>query len=537
MNSEIVRYRMVLANGMLGVPAWGYVLAKLEPGMFDPMWIRWMVSFTIGLFLIFSFKVINKKSFLEKCVVIGGWLTILHSWWLGYHTHFPISFFCGYLILLTALLNSFPTTRSTMVLAIANSLVGAVVAFYPENWITSPLLFNVSIWTILIVSVSGNFTRLGHLHSLTEVQRKMNFLLNKMQDGLILYGENHMPTYANPTASKLLGFSLEQLMQMQINQFKIFNEDGKHSGAAVHPALQAFQTGQDISKLIGIERPDGSTIWVKAFASPFKSEDTGTSVLVTISDLSEVRRNHKIIVEQQKQLEATAKLTALGEVAAGVAHEINNPLAIIVGKVYNIERAINTNKTSEPIMVSLAKINQTVDRIRKIVKGLQTFANGGDKDPLESLEVKDIIADAVTMCQQKITETRVKVNVDVIDDCLLECRRNQITQCLINLIYNSCDAVEHLDNRWINLWARSAHQSIVITITDSGSGIPDSIREKLMQPFYTTKDPGRGTGLGLSIARGLVQSHMGRLWYDSNCENTRFIIDIPIVQSVKKLVS
>lgn len=521
---------------MIGIPIWGYILAILEPSMVDPLWLRWLITAAFAVVLFLSYKVKNKTLFIEKSMIYGGWITLIHAYGIGFASHLPVGWFCGYLILLAALLNSFPTIRSTLVLGLVNSLIGAVVAFYPGEWKTSPLLFNMSVWTIIIIASLANFARLRHLASLIDVQDKMNFLLNKMQDGLLVYNENLMPIYVNPTASKLLGYSGQQLGSMSLNQIKIFSEDGKVAEFSYHPAVEAARTGVDQAKLIGIERFDGSIIWVKAYASFFKSEGENR-ILLTISDLSEVRRNHKIIIEQQKQLEANAKLTALGEVAAGVAHEINNPLAIIVGKLYNIEKAFTKGKSGEPVDVSLAKIHQTIDRIRRIVKGLQTFANGGENDPLEIVETKEVISDAVMMCQQKVTESRVKVNLDLTDDCAIECRRSQITQCLINLIYNACDAIESREERWINLWARSAHQSVVITITDSGKGIPPEIREKLMQPFYTTKDPGKGTGLGLSVTRGIVTSHMGRFWYDSTSENTRFIIELPIVQSVKKLIA
>lgn len=110
---------------------------------------------------------------------------------------------------------------------------------------------------------------------------------------------------------------------------------------------------------------------------------------------------------------------------------------------------------------------------------------------------------------------------------MLNCRGVQISQVLLNLLNNAFDAIELLPEKWIKLDAMKMEDTIVIHVTDSGHGIPEEEREKIFQPFYTTKPIGKGTGLGLSLSRKIVQDHKGTLTLDTNSAHTRFVIKIP----------
>jgi C4-dicarboxylate-specific signal transduction histidine kinase len=104
-------------------------------------------------------------------------------------------------------------------------------------------------------------------------------------------------------------------------------------------------------------------------------------------------------------------------------------------------------------------------------------------------------------------------------------------QVLINLLNNSADAIEKIENKWITVKLFKESNQAVLEITDCGPGIPDAVLEKLMQPFFTTKPVGKGTGLGLSISRGIIQAHKGTFEYKKGCQNTTFVITIPLADS------
>src|SRR5690606_26102170 len=102
----------------------------------------------------------------------------------------------------------------------------------------------------------------------------------------------------------------------------------------------------------------------------------------------------------------------------------------------------------------------------------------------------------------------------------------QIAQVLLNFISNSADAVEKLEEKWVRVTCEDKDTTITLSVTDSGKGIPREIQEKILQPFFTTKEVGRGTGLGLSISRGIIEAHKGKLRLDTSTSNTRFCIDL-----------
>jgi PAS domain S-box-containing protein len=529
---------VLLLNAVFGIPAWGLVLSRLELGIFDPLWIRLSFS-TILLGLLWrSYFVRDPQKFLERVVIFGGWFLVLHTAWIGYLSRLPYSVLCGFLILVGSLLNIFSTKGSSWLLALTTALLGAFVAINDRDWLTSPLLVNVSLWSLIIACLSSNLSRIQQLQSLRRIREKMDLLFQNMKEGLVVIDSEGKLTLVNPAAALIFGLSPEQMHNKSLNSdISFLRDNGRPYSLDERPFEIAQKQKQEVrDAIMGIRRPDGGTVWVKATATPvFDSQSANQhSVLMTFSDISDLRESHQIIFDQQARLEATAKLTALGEMAAGVAHEINNPLAIILGKVFIMEKALETKKIAEPFEVSLAKISETVYRIKRIVKSLQTFAMGGDHDPFQMTSLSDLVKEAVALCHDRIHEKKIQIQLDLEPDLNFECRPIQISQSLINLIYNACDAIEQQPERWIRIWTRSAHQNLVLTITDSGPGIPEEVRKRLMQPFFTTKGPGKGTGLGLSITRGLIHSHLGRIWLDPSAAHTTFVIELPLVQNSEK---
>jgi PAS domain S-box-containing protein len=528
---------MLLLSAALGYPIWGLLLQKLEPTNLDPLWARLAIAFGVLVCLGFSYRIENKLKFLEKVTVIGGWVMALHFTVIAYISDLSNGLFCSYLILLTCLLNVFPTKRSTWSLAVYSVVSGAILSTVPNDWQVSSLLVNVSLLTTVTVSLSANLTRIHQLLELTQTRDKMNLVFQNMKDGVLVLGSGGQVTMANPSACQIFGLRSDELLGTKLSEALFINDRNKLVSPEDLPFVQAQARGEEMrDHSIGYQKPDGDLVWLKMTAVPVQADfdNQPSSQLITITDMTGAKRSQLVSVERQARKEATAKLTALGEMAAGVAHEINNPLAIILGKVYTIEKFLQTNKSIEPIETSLAKISQTVDRIKKIIQALQAFAYGGEEDPFVSTDLSSIVRDVILRLEKHLGEKKIQIQLDLEPNLNFDCRPNQISQCLTNLIRNSCDAIEQRDDRWIRIWTRSAHQSLVLTITDSGTGIPEEIQSRLMEPFFTTKPPGAGTGLGLSITRGLISSHMGRIWLDSSAAHTTFVVELPLTQVPQK---
>ncbi len=229
--------------------------------------------------------------------------------------------------------------------------------------------------------------------------------------------------------------------------------------------------------------------------------------------------------EKQEQLLHASKMSALGEMAGGIAHEINSPLAAIS---LQTELIANSPHAHESLLPALKAIEGTVGRISKIVSGLRRLAHGGKKNEKVRTNVEAIIADTLSFCSEKLRNSFVELrwNKEFGYEELF-CQPEQVSQVLLNLINNAVDAVAGSQEKWIAVGAEVDGEWVRIFVEDSGPPIPEAVKAQIMKPFFTTKAVGKGTGLGLSISRNIVGAHGGKIWLDTDCPHTRFVVELP----------
>jgi signal transduction histidine kinase len=245
-------------------------------------------------------------------------------------------------------------------------------------------------------------------------------------------------------------------------------------------------------------------------------------------DIVARERAERELAESRQAAITAAKMAALGEMSASVAHEVNNPLAAILLRAQRLDMLARTDTVDVAAVRKTAHdIDRTVDRIRRIVDALRAFARQGDEDPLRPERLAPIVEDTVELCNHRYRLRGIELTVDPIPDGLLVlCRGTQVAQVLLNLLSNAYDAVENQDERWVRMTVAADDVEVHIAVLDSGPGVPAEIAARIMEPFYTTKGIGRGTGLGLSLSEGIAAAHGGRLELDAGARPTRFVLTL-----------
>jgi two-component system, LuxR family, sensor histidine kinase DctS len=410
--------------------------------------------------------------------------------------------------------------------------------------------------TILpILGETGNVEELFCLwHEITqqkeleEKQAKSATWYNAILEGttyaVISAGKDGIINTFNQAAEKLLGYSAAEMIGKQTPA--VFHDPDEvvarsavlssAIGRSIEPGYDTFVVkaatmGPDTNEWTYITK-DGRRVPVRLTVAALRNEAKEVVGFVGFAeDLTEQKKLVQILDQQRAQMITSAKLSSLGEMASGIAHEINNPLAIIAGKIGLLKAKVRDGRaTPEILLQDFEKIEATCSRIAKIIQGLRTFSRNAESDPMLPTDLGPVLNDTFELCRERFTKGGVELETNLEPNLQVKCRPAQIAQVLMNLLNNAFDAVSELQERWVAVSAVQSGHEIMIRVTDSGNGIPPAVVKRIMEPFFTTKQVGKGTGLGLSISKGIMESHNGSLSYDASAANTTFIMTIPTSQ-------
>ena len=238
-------------------------------------------------------------------------------------------------------------------------------------------------------------------------------------------------------------------------------------------------------------------------------------------NLSETKAH---LEKQQKDLVRVSRLTSLGEMSAGLAHEINNPLTIIEGATNLLSRY---KDNIEQFDAKIATINKASTRIAKIVSGLRKFSRSDEQAQQKYLSLASIVQEAQFLTEAKSKRSNTSVHYDLKSDAKIQCNDVEIEQVIVNLIGNAIDAVKNNQEKWVKVSVFDDGANVILRVMDSGQGISHDIVDKLFSPFFTTKKVGEGTGLGLSISKGILDEHKASIAVLSDVQNTCFEVRFP----------
>lgn len=256
---------------------------------------------------------------------------------------------------------------------------------------------------------------------------------------------------------------------------------------------------------------------------------TKTDLNSTEEKLIKLEDSFKEQVDEKTLLAVQAsKLASLEEMAGAMAHEINNPLTIIHGSADLLQTLLNNNMlTAEKAQLAIQRINKTVNRISKIIECLRAYSTTADYTQ-EYIEVDDFVEDFVSLCGEHFYHAGITLTIsDNNDSRVIYGNASELNQVMMNLLFNSYDALKNQDEKWVRVYLKETETSYTIEVLDSGPGIPLELHKKVLEPFFTTKSIGEGTGLGLSISRSLILKNNGNIAVNPDRPNTSFIITLP----------
>ena len=335
--------------------------------------------------------------------------------------------------------------------------------------------------------------------------------------------------YVNDKFCKVSGYQRDEL----IGKTHAIVNSKFHEDEFFHYMWKTISNGNVWHGEIRNRKKDGSYYWVDTTIVPFRGPSGSIVEFLSIRhEITALKEAQQVITEQQARLAVASKFSALGEMAANLTHEINNPLAAILGRCEMLIQQLQKPETdSNYVRKSIESIEFTARRIEKIIKSMRSFSIAGDGDPFEMIPIKNLIDETIDFVKQRFRDYGIDLRFKSIDPELqIECRGTEISQILLNLLNNAFDAVRELDEKWVEIDVKKINETLIqLSVEDSGFGISESIANKIFDPFYSTKEKKYGTGLGLSISKGLAERHKGSIEIDRLSKHTKFILILPNV--------
>jgi signal transduction histidine kinase len=219
-------------------------------------------------------------------------------------------------------------------------------------------------------------------------------------------------------------------------------------------------------------------------------------------------------------------MASLGQLAAGVAHEINNPLT---GIIFYADSLLNSLEKDDPRRHSLTCVYEDAKRCGKIIKNLLTYARQGIHTK-EVLHVNTLLEHSLDLLRDPKFFMGIQIKKELSEDMMLiEGDRDQLSQVIVNLILNGVDAMDQKGTMTLRTYRNKPVQKAYIEVSDTGRGIPEKDLPRIFDPFFTTKATGKGTGLGLSTAYGIIKENEGRIWVkETSQRGTTFAVELPL---------
>ncbi|MEI8348299.1 MAG: ATP-binding protein, partial [Pseudomonadota bacterium] len=397
------------------------------------------------------------------------------------------------------------------------------------------------------VAVMHDFTQQRRLEKeLQETQSILQMAMNQSQAGIaIASAPDGKLLYVNTAGLLIPGKTKEEVVQevdidKYVESWNILHFDGTPFQKEEVPLTRAILYGETCSKEFIIRRKDLDDRVVLANAAPIlDAEGKVKFAIVVFLDITESKRLEKEKSQMQSQLLHTSKLVSIGTLAAGVAHEINNPLTIIKGFATSLIKLWERKNRLGDEIISLKRIDRAVDRISTIVNRLRTFARV-DEETFKVINLHTVIQETLLLIEAIYKNAGITIEMILqSSDPMIMGNIGKIQQVILNILSNAKDAIlETKSSGVIKINIKDEGGQVALSIHDSAGGISPALIARIFDPFYTTKAPGKGTGLGLSITITLVESMGGKISaIGGEGEGATFIVTFPHVRVAQAVSS
>jgi two-component system, LuxR family, sensor kinase FixL len=341
-------------------------------------------------------------------------------------------------------------------------------------------------------------------------------ILDTIPDAMVVIDERGIMRSFSSAAERLFGYAAEEVIGQNVKMLMPSPYREGHDGYIERYLSTGERRIIGVGRVVVGERKDGSTFPMELAVGEMRSNDrrffTGF-----VRDLTERQKTETRLQELQSELVHISRLTAMGEMASTLAHELNQPLAAITNYLKGSKRLLEANDPASAAMIrdAVDKAGEQALRAGQIIRRLRDFVSRGESEKkVESLPKLIEEASALALVGAKEQGIRVRIDLDRKLDLVLV-DKVQIQQVLLNLIRNAIDAMAGGKNRNLTIWTQGVEGRMVrVSVADTGSGIPPEMSVRLFQPFITTKSD--GMGVGLSISKTIVETHGGRIWVEPN---------------------
>jgi histidine kinase len=358
---------------------------------------------------------------------------------------------------------------------------------------------------------------------LKESERKYHEIFNNIPNPLFVLDMESLEILdCNESVKSVYNYNNDEILNRSFMSF--FEENDRDQYASI------LQTSSELNRVKHLSK-EGKTLFVNIRVSPSNYADRKV-LLVTTSDITER-------LETEQQLIQAGKMATLGEMATGIAHELNQPLSVIkTSSSFFIKKIDKKERIEDEILENiLLKIDNNVDRASRIINHMRQFARKSEKD-FEKVQINAVLQNAADIFSQQLKVRGIEI-VWNIDESLpkIHADPSRLEQVVINLLLNARDAIEEesgirdpkISEKRITLTTKKDKQNVICEVCDTGKGIAEIMRDKVFEPFFTTKEVGQGTGLGLSISYGIIKDHGGSIQVVPNKpKGACFIMKFPI---------